>query len=300
MKQTLFHLPMRGLAALLLSLAALPGQAGTAVERQLEAMATSAPHQRLGSAPRPITVHYVHLKDDYQASQILQADLRRLKTAVALCTEANRRAGKPANPPRVFPDQVLRSHEFEYAAPNRAITYFMTYLVQMDDDCSLIELANVKAKLHSGKGTCQIDLDRKTAEGVCDAGGHADAPVPPRPDPAGMEAAMAALAADPRMAKQMAIVRQLQSPAAMAKGPRRTIAGFECRMDAPLPGIRGCISQAGSFAPASSAGMGMTLYREFAKYTATAVEAKFDLPLAPAIFTPYLGGGYTITSKGGR
>ncbi len=308
MNRAVFHLPrlflrLRVLALLPLALAALPVRAETAVERQVESSAASAPHLRFKAAAKPVVVHYVHLKDDYQASPVLQATLAQLKHAVATCVEGNRRLGRPAKPPTAFPDQVLRAHEFEYAAPNRSITYVMSYHVQMADDCSLLEKASLTARLQSSKGKCTIDLDRKTAEGVCDAAGHADAPVRPRPaNAASMEAGMAALAADPRMAKHMAALRQVPGAGAggPANAPSRTIAGVECKMVDALPGTRGCISQAGSFVPGANAGMGMTLYREFAKYVSSAVEAKFDLPLDPAIFTPYQGGGYTITSKGGK
>lgn len=289
---------MRFLATLVPALVVMPAQAETAVERQVEITARTAPHVRLAPASKPVVVHYVHRKDDFQSSPVIQAGLQQIKQAVALCVEGNRRLGKPANPPTIFPDQVLRSHEFEYAAPNRSIIYNLNYHASMADDCSLIETASLTAKLRSSKGSCLIDLDRKTAKGACDANGHANAPARPRPDAAGQQAAMAA---DPRMAKLMAMLRQSPGASAgagaAANAQRRTIAGFECKMVDALPGARGCISQAGSFVPISSAGMGMALYREFAKYTSIAVEARFDLPLASAIFTPYLGGGYTITSK---
>ena len=311
MNHTLFDLAgirriLGMLGALPLAMAALPAQAETAVERQAEAAAAAAPHLRFMSAAKPVSVHYVHLKDDYQTSPILQAGLAQLKHAVAICVEGNRRLGRPANPPTAFPDQILHAHEFEYAAQNRTITYVMAYQVQMADDCRLLERASLTARLQSSKGKCTIDLDRKTADGECDAAGHADAPVRPRPpDAASQEAAMAAMAADPRMAKHMAALRKLPGAGGAAAGaaanaPRRTIAGVECRMVEALPGIRGCVSQAGGFVPSASTGMGMTLYREFAKYASTAVEAKFDLPLDAAIFTPYLGGGYAINRKGDK
>ena len=292
---------VRTLALLPLALAALAGQAGTAIERQAEAAAATAPHMRFQPSAKPVTVHYVHLKDEFQSSPTLQAGLRSLKQGIAICVEGNRRLGRPANPPAALPDQILRRHDFEYAAPNRSITYSMSYHVQMADDCSLLERATLTAKLQSSKGKCVIDLDRKTAEGICDAAGHADAPTRPRPaNGAGPDAGMTALAADPRFAKQLAVLRQLPGAGSTVNGQRRTIAGVECRMVEGIPGVRGCVSQAGSFVPAVGAGIGMTLYREVAKDVSSAVEAKFDLPLDPAIFTPYLGGGFTITGKGGK
>lgn len=296
---------VRFVAVLALALAGLPGRAGTPVERQLEAMAKTAPHLRFGPAAKPVTVHYVHLKDDYEASQTRQAELRRFKEGVTFCVEVKRRLGRAASLPAAFPDQLLRTHEFTYSTPNRAITYVMNYIVRMNDDCNLIERTDHTAKLRSSMGECVIDLDRKTAEGVCDATGHAAAAARPRAPQAGnFEAGMAALAADPLMAKHMAALRQLPRPGAgtspQPNAQRRTIAGFECHMIEPIPGERICVSNVGSFVPAVGGGLGMTLHREFATYTSTAVEAKFDLPLDAAIFTPYLGGGYTITSKGGK
>ena len=42
---------------------------------------------------------------------------------------------------------------------------------------------------------------------------------------------------------------------------------------------------------------GVTLTRTVASMTSTAVDAKFDIPIDPAIFTPYRTGGYRITAE---
>ena len=285
-------------AALTLALAALPCQAGTALERQAEADAKTAPHQRLGPVAKPVLVHYVQLKDDFQASPIVQGGVRQLRELLPICVEGNRRLGRPVNPPPALPDQVLHTYRYDYAAPNRTIIYTLNYRATMADDCSLLERIELNAKLHSSKGTCVIDLQRKTAKGVCDASGHADAPVKPPPgDAASLQAALAPLAADPRMAKQIAALRQLPGAGKPVEGARRTIAGVECRMIEPLAGARGCISRAGSFVPTANAARGMSLYVDVAKEVLVATQARFDLPLDPAIFTPYLNGGYTISGK---
>ena len=273
--------------------------AATAFERQADAPA--APHQRPAGGGTPVTVHFVHLKDDYRDSPLLATNLNVLKQAVAICTEGRRRQGLPANPPTVFPDQFAHAHEFTYAAPNRSISYFIGYLVQMGEDCSLLETETATAQLQSSKGQCDIDLKRKTARGVCDPGGHADAAPPRTPPGRGeYERNMAALAADPRMAARVAAIRQLTSGAATgpAAGERRTIAGVACEMMSGAPGIQSCMSKAGSFVPAGTGGLGVTLYRALGKETSTAVEAKFDMPVGAAIFAPYAQGGFSISQKG--
>ena len=291
----------RHAAALSLALAALPCQAGTTLERQAEADAKTAPHQRLGPVTKPVLVHYVHLKDEFQTSPLTQGGMRQLRQAVPFCVEGRRRLGLPVNPPPSLPDQLRRSHTYEYAGPNRTITYSLNYHATMAEDCSLLEGISLNAKLRSTKGTCTIDITRKTARGVCDATGHADAlPKPAGGDAPSLGASLAPLAADPRMAGQIAALRQLPGADKQAAGPRRTIAGVECQMIEPMNGIRGCVSRAGSFVPTVNAGRGMSLYVEFAKDVMVATDARFDLPLDPAIFTPYLSGGYTISGKGGK
>jgi len=288
-------------ATWILALAALPCQAGTTLERQAEADARIAPHQRLGQVAKPVLVHYVHLKDDFQTSPIVQGGVRQLRELMPICVEGNRRLGRPVNPPPTLPDQTLRTHRFEYAGPNRTIIYTLTYHATMAEDCSLLEWIELNARLRSSKGNCTIDLKRKTAEGVCDATGHADAPPQPlRGNAASLQAALAPLAADPRTARQIAALRQLPGAGKPVEGPRRTIAGVECQMMEALAGARSCISRAGSFVPTANAANGMALYIDVAREVMVATEARFDLPLDPAIFTPYLGGGYTITGKGGK
>lgn len=290
------HALNKYLLACCAALCAHAAHAATAFERQADA--PTAPHQRLASNRAPVTVHFVHLKDDYRDSPAQAAFLAELKQAVAICTEGRRRQGLPANPPTAFPDQVGHAHEFTYAAPNRSISYFIAYLAQMGEDCSLLETETATAQLRSSKGQCDIDLKRKTAAGVCDPGGHADAApprLPPRlpPSRAQYERSMAA---------QVAAIRQLTSGAATgpAAGERRTIAGFACEMMSGMPGIQSCISKAGSFVPAGTGGLGVTLYRALGKETSTAVEAKFDMPVDAAIFAPYAQGGFSIRQKGGK
>ena len=69
-------------------------------------------------------------------------------------------------------------------------------------------------------------------------------------------------------------------------------------MIAGPPGIQLCVSHAGSFVPNADAGFGVTLYRIVGTQTSTAVEAKFDMPINPAIFTPYLNAGFTVNGGG--
>jgi hypothetical protein len=291
------HIRSHACAALILTLAAPLAPAMTAVERQVDA--ASAPHLALGRTARPITVHYVHRKDEYANSPNFRTQRDILKHAVAVCVEGNRRLGRPAHPPAAFPDQVLRVHDFDYSAPNRNIVYTVSYGVQMAEDCSLYEIEGRGAVLSSTKGVCRIDLVAKKAEGECDATGHANAaPRPRSPTRAQYDATTAALAADPRLAERMNAVRQLTglAPGAPAAAERQTIAGHVCEVIQPTPGGAGaCVSKEGSFIPAAGT-EGVILMGIFGKEKTKAVDVKFDMPVDPTIFTPYLSGGYTITS----
>jgi hypothetical protein len=272
----------------------------TAAERRVEA--ATAPHLALGSAGKPVTVHYVHQEDDNRDNRMLRMALDNLKRTVAVCVEGRRRLGQPAHPPAEFPDRFARGHSFEYAAPNRRITYAVSYLAGLADDCSLREVEQRTARLSSTKGDCDIDLVHRTASGVCDATGHADAPrapVPARPSRAQHDAAVAAMRADPRMAAQAALIDQLAN-APVGPGPRRTVAGHECELIVGFNGgVETCISREGSFVPSTGTD-GVTLMGNMATFKSTAVEAKFDMPVDAAIFTPYRTGGYTITAERGR
>jgi hypothetical protein len=291
------HIRSHACAALILALAAPLAPAMTAVERQVDA--ASAPHLALGRTAKPITVHYVHRKDEYANSPNFRTQRDILKHAVAVCVEGNRRLGRPAHPPTAFPDQVLRVHDFDYSAPNRNIVYTVSYGVQMAEDCSLYEIEGRGAVLSSTKGVCRIDLVAKKAEGECDATGHANAAPRPRgPTRAQYDATTAALAADPRLAERMNAVRQLTglAPGAAAAAERMTIAGHVCEVVQPTPGGAGaCVSKEGSFIPAAGT-EGVILMGIFGPEKTKAVDVKFDMPVDPAIFTPYLSGGYTITS----
>ncbi|MDN4059683.1 hypothetical protein QPK31_15765 [Massilia sp. YIM B02769] len=281
------------LPALLLGCALSPAQAMTAVEKRVDT--ASAPHLTLGGGGKTMLVHYVQSKDDHRVG-ILASNLADLKQKVAFCVEANRRLGRPVRAPREFPEQVGRTNAFEYSAPNRRILYTVNYSVRMADDCSLVETEDREASLSSVKGSCEIDLVRKTAHGVCDRGGHADAVrTPLAPGREQQEKTRAALEADPRMAKQMAVLRRL-SANVPASGEKLTIAGLECEVVNAMGSTSGCITRAGSFIP--TVGLeGVSLRGHFGGLGTTAVAAKLDMPVNPAIFTPYVNGGFTITAE---
>jgi len=288
------RLPMLALLALCLSLSSAAGQAATAIERRVDT--ATAPHQAFKQGGKPVTVHYAHLKDDYRDSPYIKSNLDDLKQKVAFCVEANTRLGRPVRAPAEYPDQILRVNEFEYSAPNRRIMYAVSYSARMAEDCSLVEVEERTAVLSSAKGECEIDLVRKTARGVCDARAHADAVTrPPAPGREQMEKTRAALEADPRMAERMAVLRKLAGPAA-ASGPKRNIAGYACETVQGMGGIHGCVSKAGSFIPTVGV-EGVTLQRTVGKESSTAVEARLDMKTDPAIFAPYLNGGFTITAE---
>ncbi|PQO95261.1 hypothetical protein C5614_18415 [Massilia phosphatilytica] len=283
-----------------LALAVSSAGAMTAVERRVTT--ATAPHLRLATAGKPVTVHYVHRGDDDRNNQMLRTMFDVLKHAVAVCVESKRRLGQPAHPPSEFPDQVLHGHSFEYAAPNRRITYNVGYLVNMADDCSLAEVETRTARLSSARGDCDIDLVHHTATGVCDATDHADAPrapIPIQPTRAQHDATIAAMRADPRMAGQAAMIDQL-ARMPVGPGPRRTVAGHECELISAFNGgVEVCISREGSFVPSTGTD-GIALMGSFATLKQKAVEVKFDMPVDASIFTPYRTGGYTITAGSGQ
>ncbi|MCC2961272.1 hypothetical protein LK540_12650 [Massilia sp. IC2-278] len=290
------HLFRHALSLVLcLSLASTAAHAVTAAERRVDT--ATAPHLALAQGGKPVTVHYAHLKDDYRASPGVKGHLDDLKQKVAFCIAANPRLGLPVRAPSEFPEQALRVHEFEYSAPNRRIVYAVVYKVRMADDCSLVEAEERNAVLSSAKGECTIDLVRKTAHGVCDARAHADAVAhPPAPGREQMEKTRAALEADPRLAERMAALRRVMGGPAPAGGPKRNIAGLACEMVQGAGGIHGCVSKAGSFIPTVGV-EGVTLQRTVGKESSTAVEARLDMKTDPAIFAPYLKGGFTITAE---
>jgi len=281
-----------------LALAVSSAGAMTAVERRVKN--ATAPHTRLASAGKPVIVHYVHLEDDNRNNQALRTFLDVLKHTVAVCVESKRRLGQPAHPPAELPDQFARGHSFEYAAPNRRITYDVGYLTNVNDDCSLAEVETRTARLTSTKGDCDIDLVHHTASGVCDATGHADArraPDPVRPTRAQHDAAIAAMRADPRMAGQAAAI-DLVANLPVGPGPQRTIAGHTCELFTGFNGgVETCVSREGSFVPSTGVD-GVALTGTFGTFKTKAVEVKFDMPVDASIFTPYLG--YTITAEGGQ
>jgi hypothetical protein len=283
------------------ALAASPVHAKTAVEQRVDT--APAPHLALrqGGKPGavPIVIHYAHLKDEFRDSPMGKSHLADLKQKVAFCVATNPRIGRPVRAPAEFPDQFGRANQFDYFAPNRKITYAVTYSVRMAEDCSLIETEERNATLVSSKGQCKIDLVRKTAQGLCDGGAHADAVAYARPPgPGQQEKTRAALEADPRLAERMAVLRRLTAATASAPagGARRTIAGLACQVQHGTAGIEGCASKDGSFVPFIDV-EGVTLQYKFGAETMTAVEAKLDMQADAAIFAPYLTGGYTITAE---
>ena len=290
--QARFH-PGAALLALLLGSALSPAQATTAIERRVDT--AGAPHLALKGAGKPLPVHYVHSKDDHRG-EILASHLADLKQKVAFCVANNPRIGRPVRAPREFPEQVLHANLFEYSAPNRRITYQVGYNVGMAEDCSLIETESRTASLRSVKGSCEIDLVRKTAHGVCDSGGHADAVrTPLGPGREQQEKTRAALEADPRLAKQMAVLRRL-SASVPAGGATLTIAGLECEVVNAMAGTSGCITRAGSFIP--TVGIeGVSLRGHWGPLGTMAVEAKLDMPVNSGIFTPYVNAGFMITAQ---
>jgi hypothetical protein len=265
---------------------------------------SSLPHEKLG-ANREST----RLQGYVESFKGHVAMLDELKADVQSCVRTAQFAGRQARPPQTWPDYVHSTQSDTYDAANRTITYATTLLYTYDHaDCSLVENRRVVAKLASNKGFCDIDLVNKKAHGVCDARGHADAQVAAHPAPQALIAdAQGAAANAPTQSAMVAMEKAMKQFGPVKTGEHKMIAGIECDVLTHALGTDGtaCLSRGGSF-PGWHAGPGLTGFNRELELSAVgglnarAVKAQLDASVNPAVFAPYLAGGFQITDIGKR
>jgi len=263
----------------------------------------SMPHEQLTTGTK-VPVHYVSRR--VVGAPGMRDNVPALQQLVRACVAALQRDHRPVNPPTSWPeDSMQESRTDSYYAKNRGITYRHGVFFSVNQaDCSLRELESRTATLQSTKGVCEIDLLRKTAHGVCDAHGHADAAymAPRTPDPA-------FIAGRTKSNPALAALASLGGPAGLVPqttGASKTVDGVKCEVMAsggPFAGTA-CYLRGGAFVPSEMAvetgGGFVMLDGDLGKFgLATARRAKVDALVSDAVFTPYLGQGFTVTADGG-
>jgi hypothetical protein len=273
-----------GLLALLACAVAPLAQASTEAE---EAMRKAPmPHQIYQRGGVPVAVHRARLDGHQNSPGGEAAALVSLRQLVQQCVASHTGDGAGLHPPTQWPEHVLALREDRYMAANRSITYFSSVAHAVrPDDCGLLAQPVSRAVLVSSKGSCKIDLLRKTARGVCDAGGHADAASEPRGTAAALSGPAAALGS-------------------VRTGQFKTVAGVRCEVwrHSAFEATQ-CFAGGGAFAPARAAGnagwVGLLLETDSPlSGTMSAVEAKLDSEVNSAVFAPYNGDGFSISAKG--
>ena len=260
------------------------------------------PHSSLTTGGPQAQVHMVAMREVLGDTSVNTARLADLKARIQKCVEEKQRHAEPSRPPRIWPDHTISSRVDTYASANRAISYYMTVLYDVDySDCSLTEEWGHRARLVSISGSCEIDLKKKTAQGVCGADGHAAAKRPfrrPRPDKAELAVAERDAAHNPSAAAFLAARRNFG-----AAGPigSKTILGVRCDV-VKTPYGTSCLSRGGAFpsylatAEPVESSMVLETVSEIA-ITSYAVEARLDTQVSAAVFTPYLAAGFQIENR---
>lgn len=284
---------------LLLASAALAWTPAKATTESETALTNSPlPHEQLGRGRESVKVHWVRLLGYLEGEKGHAAMLDQLKADVQSCVRSP--LSGQSRPPQVWPDYVQRFQSDTYEAANRRIIYSTTlgYAVN-PTDCSLIETRQVKAQLASTKGTCEIDFNYKTADGVCDALAHSNAPAlvnfGRQAAPGGRGGATNA----PSQAALAAMEQAMKRFAPVKTGEHKTIAGIECEVQTQALSGTVCISRGGSFpgwsAARSVGGAGVELeWINVAGSNAQAVKAQLDASVNAAVFAPYLTGGFRV------
>lgn len=275
--------------------------ATTTQEQQL--FQSQSPHQTLSGGPM-VNVHRARLEGYSDMGSSNAAAVASLKQEVQACVAAHH--GAQTKPPTAWPDYRSATRTDEYVAANRRIVYTsgVGYIVR-PDDCSLISEVVSTAVLSSNKGSCQIDLNHKTASGVCDRGGHADAPLPPPPGP-GKDEMLRQMERNPAMAAMVKQLKQTRQYELTRSGEQRTIQGARCEVwRQPVPGSSNvgsfCYATGGAFVPfgVREGHLGGLLIDSATTggQQLKAVDVKLDTQVSGAVFTPYLAAGYTIDKE---
>lgn len=298
MKKTLIALSILALC--------VPGaDASTALEDNVNKAAM--PHKRLGNGMPRTKVHFVRLQGHLESTEANEARLMELKRQVNSCAARMRSNGMPSKEPSAWPDYAVSLREDVYMGPNRTIRYSHGIAYALDSrDCSLLESATAQAQLVSARGVCQIDLASKTARGVCDMTGHADAPKAASSNAdSERDAAQIEKLRRGRQAAALAIaLRAMADQTRTGTGVMKLVLGIRCEIWNQPPQLEGggtfCVASGGSFpaSPGSHHGGQTGLILESRaphSYNLTAVEARLDADVSASIFMPYLNAGYAIS-----
>jgi hypothetical protein len=269
---------------------------------------TPMPHEKLGAGGTLVKVHFTRLDGYLEGRPDNAAQLVELKAQTQKCVRQHQETGRPTNPPHAWPDFVLSTRTDRYSAANRTIEYKhgLTYGLNQSD-CSLLEIVSASARLTSSLGSCDIDLLKKTATGVCDTQAHGNASLrlrAPASSLADVEEALRKAPDNPGLTALAAVTRQ-HPPA--STGERKTILGLECEVwKNPLdPEGTICFSRGGSFTAFGSNGAMnqsamMLEMTSVAGIKLHAVAAKLDTMVDGVVFAPYLAGGFAVTNRGPR
>ncbi|MRX11422.1 hypothetical protein GJ697_26715 [Pseudoduganella sp. FT25W] len=287
--------------ASLLLLAACAAGATTTQEEQL--FKSPSPHQAL-SGGAMVRVHRARLDGYSDLGGGNAAAVAALKQEVQACVASHR--GGQVKPPSAWPDYRSATRTDEYVAANRRIVYTsgVGYVVH-PGDCSLISEVVASATLSSDQGSCQIDLNHKTARGNCDRGGHADAPQPRPPGP-GKDEVLRQMERNPALAAMAAQMKQMRQYDLVRTGEQRTIQGARCEVwRQPVPGSSNvgtfCYATGGAFVPygVRDGRLGGLLIDSATTggLQLKAVEVKLDTQVSSAVFTPYLAAGFTLEKE---
>jgi len=277
--------------------------AGTPAE---EAMSNAQmPHRILGASNQQVRVHLARVQGFLESDPDHQTHLATLKKTAQHCL-ANREGNPvPANPPSTWPDYVMSMRKDGYVTANRSITYIrsLSYLFNQVD-CSLQEVVGFDAVLSSNSGTCRVDLVNKTAKGMCDAGGHANALPPAAERPLDPDQAAALEKMRSSMSPEMKLMMKKLNSEISGPRPKKVLLGLTCEVwkvfGQPSPAENFCFIFGVPFSVAASAYSGKLPSIELEArsrygYNLNPVEAQLDVPVSAAIFTPYLASGFTIT-----
>lgn len=263
-----------------LAFAVLAPVAGASTQAENMISSAPMPHELLGQAGALVKVHRVRLDGYLDGVPDNASRMAQLKREVQQCVAEHKQGGYPSKPPAEWPSYLLSLRKDTYSARNRSIAYSRGVAYVLNPmDCSLRENISMTAELQSSKGICLIDLKQKTAEGVCDASAHANAPVRP----------------------------MRGAPGLRGSGQKKNILGIDCEVWSQVPSIGGtaCLARGGTFQPAMSAGnpgeAGMELDVDTRQgFKMKAIAAKLDADVDVRVFAPYLQGGFDLNGASSK
>lgn len=272
-------------------------------ETALEARVMSQPMPHGGAGGKPFLAHWsksVYSPLSAQDNAKVVADRRR---QVDECLRDPNRVKLHGNilvdPPKRWPDRVFGRRFDYYTTRNYRITYSYgwAYAVNPATCGWLNERVLATATLDSRAGQCRIDLDKRTATGVCDFALHQKAAPFLEPE-------------EPRNAPRLSMTpAQIQAGRAAAAmetvtGEHKMIAGHDCVVSVNHAygdvGVRSCESKAGSFRVSRIFGKEISLTLETIGPTGDerrALEAHFDAEVGEQVFVPHLRGGFKIEAR---